>query len=130
MKKRLLLLFLLLAVLLFACSNENEHANHDSEALADLDVQFILPETVEAGDTVELLAEVTDGGEAYKDAELKFQEWKSSDEDNSVTFEATNNEDDTYTDDHTYEEAGTYEIYAHTDANHLHTMPKKEVTVE
>ncbi|HIV74501.1 MAG TPA: FixH family protein [Candidatus Pseudogracilibacillus intestinigallinarum] len=130
MKKRLLLLFLLPAVLLFACSNENEHANHDSEELADLDVQFILPETVEAGETVEFLAEVTYGGEAEKDAEVKFEVWESGDEENSVTFEATNNEDGTYTADHTFEEAGTYEMYAHTDANHLHTMPKKEVTVE
>src|SRR5699024_243526 len=108
----------------------NEHANHNNEELADLDVEFVVPETVEAGETVELKAEVTYGDEEEKDAEVKFEVWESGDEDNSVTFEATNNDDGTYTADHTFEEAGTYEMYAHTDANHLHTMPKKEVTVE
>lgn len=126
MLKRLLFLFILPAVLLFACSN-----NDNNEELAFIDVDFVVPEeTIDAGETVELLANVTYGDEIETDAVVKFEIWLSGDQDNSETFEATNNGDGSYTADYTFEEAGTYEMYAHTDAQNMHTMPKKEVTVE
>lgn len=126
MLKRLLFLFILPAVLLFACSN-----NDNNEELAFIDVDFVVPEeTIDAGETVELLANVTYGDEIETDAVVKFEVWLSGEQDNSETFEATNNGDGSYTADYTFEEAGTYEMYAHTDAQNMHTMPKKEVTVE
>jgi hypothetical protein len=44
-------------------------------------------------------------------------------------LEANNNEDGTYTAEVTFEEDGIYEIYAHTTARDMHTMPKKVVTI-
>src|SRR5699024_1990525 len=125
MLKRLLFLFILPAVLLFACSN------NENEELAFIEVDFVVTEeAIEAGETVELLANVTYGYDIETDAVVKYEVWLSGDQDNSETFEATNNGDGSYTADYTFEEAGTYEMYAHTDAQDMHTMPKKEVTVE
>lgn len=125
MLKRLLFLFVLPAVLLFACSN------NDNEELAFIEVDFVVPEeAIDAGETVELLANVTYGDDIETDAVVKYEVWLSGDQDNSETFEATNNGDGSYTADYTFEEAGTYEMYAHTDAQDMHTMPKKEVVVE
>jgi len=124
MLKRLLFLFVLPAVLLFACSNNNDE-------LAFVEVDFVVPEeAIDTGETVELLANVTYGDDIETDAVVKFEVWLSGDEENSETFEATNNDDGSYTANYTFEDAGTYEMYAHTDAQDMHTMPKKEVVVE
>lgn len=111
--------------LLAACGGGNE----ESDELVPLEVNFIVPESIDVGETVELKAEVMYGDDVEKDAVVKFEVWESGDEENSVMLEAENNGDGTYTADYTFEHDGVFEMYAHTDAQNLHTMPKKEVTV-
>lgn len=128
MMKRILLMSITVFALtvLAACGGNN---NEESDELLSLDVNFIVPETVEVGDTVELKAEVTYGDEAETDAVVKFEVWETDDEENSDMLEAENHGDGTYTAEYTFEHDGIFEMYAHTDAQDLHTMPKKEVTV-
>ena len=130
------LTFVLMAVftlmVLAACGGEdNADQVDESDELLALEVDFIVPESIEVGETIELLAEVTYGDEIETDAVVKFEVWETEDEEreNSVTIEADNNGDGTYTADYTFEEETVYEMFAHTDANHLHTMPKEEITV-
>ncbi len=116
------LIALILALFLSACGEEEE--------LADLDVQFNLPETAEVGEEVELEAVVTYGDEKVTDAsQMDFEIWERGDEENSETIEAENHEDGTYTIQYTFEDDGIYEMYAHTTAHQLHTMPLKEITI-
>src|SRR5699024_6300160 len=108
---------------LVACGNDD---GADDELLM-IEVDFIVPEAVDVGETVELLAEVTYGDEKELDAEVKFEVWEKGDEENSDMLEATNNGDGTYTADYTFDRDGIFEMFAHTDAQHQHVMPKKEI---
>lgn len=115
------------AILILGACGNNDGTN--DEELLMIDVNFIVPEKVDVGETVELLAEVTYGDEAELEAEVKFEVWEKGDEENSEMLEATNNEDGTYTADYTFDRDGIFEMYAHTDAQHQHVMPKKEIIV-
>lgn len=123
-----MIIVLIAAISLVACGGNN--ADHELDELVPLEVEFTVPEKAQAGDTVELHAFVTYGDEDVLDAVVRFEVWNVYDEDNSEIIEATNNNDGSYTIDYTFEEPGTYEMYAHTDARDLHTMPKKQIIIE
>ena len=130
MRKMILWMMSILVVgVLVACGGED--SSDPADELLALEVDFIVPEQVEVGETVELLAEVTYGEDLEKDAVVRFEVWEQEDEEreNSVMLEAENNGDGTYTAEYTFEEEGIYEMYAHTDAHNLHTMPKKQMIV-
>lgn len=124
-KNILVLMTALVLTFLVACGDNKD----ESDELLSLDVDFIVPETVDVGEAVELKADVTYGDDAETDAVVKFEVWETGDEDNSDMLEAENNGDGTYTAEYTFEDDGVFEMYAHTDAQNLHTMPKKEITV-
>lgn len=130
MKNKIWLITLVFIVTVFAaCSNDSEEVD-ESEELKMLDVDFELPETADVGEAVELKATVTYGDDDVTDAEqMEFEYWKDGDKDNSTFVDGENNEDGTYTAEVSFEEEGVYEIYAHTTAESLHTMPKKEIEV-
>src|SRR5699024_12384380 len=93
MMKRILLMSITVFALtvLAACGGNN---NEESDELLSLDVNFIVPETVEVGDTVELKAEVTYGDEEETDDVVKFEVWETEDEENSDMLEADNHSDE------------------------------------
>ncbi len=129
--RRFFLTVLLIGVLGFivACGGE------DTDSADDFiipEVEFIVPDTAEVGDSVELQAIVTYDDEVVTDANVVFEIWEIEDEEqeNSVKFDAENNGDGTYTIEYTFEEAGTYEMYAHTDAKDMHVMPKEQIDIE
>lgn len=127
MRKKLLLLFTIVTtVLLVACSENNT----ESDELVPLEVDFIVPETAEVGETVELKAIVTYGDDFVTDAdEVKFEVWETGKRDESDKIDGENHGDGTYTIEYTFEHDGVFEMYAHTTAHNLHTMPKKEIIV-
>jgi hypothetical protein len=123
-------LFFVLLFLVACGSEENADQAESEEELATLDVDFSVPETVDAEETIELKATVTYGEENVTDAdEVVFEIWEKGKEDDSWEVKSTNNEDGTYTAETSFDQIGIYEMYAHTTAKELHTMPKKEVTV-
>ncbi|GAB2532270.1 FixH family protein [Gracilibacillus alcaliphilus] len=130
------LLFLIISLIFFiaACGNdqEDESGADPIEEAQSIAVDFELPETAETGESVELKSTVTYGEEELvTDAEEMYYEyWNVEDEENTTSIESTNNEDGTYTAEVVFEQPGTYEIYAHTTARELHTMPKKSITIE
>ena len=114
------------AIIVAACGDSNETT--DTDELDMLDVDFDVPETAEVDESIELEAYVTYGDEAVPDAdEVDFEIWEMCDKDNSEHETPTNNDDGTYTLEYTFEEDGIYEVYAHTTAHDMHTMPKKEI---
>ena len=130
-KKTLVLLFVLIIAILAACGNgtDNERTQ-EMEEPKTLEVEFEVPENADAGGTVELKAIVTYGDEKVVDAdEVKFEYWKKGNEDDSTMIESNNNKDGTYTAAVSFDSDGIYEMYAHTTARDLHTMPKKSIVV-
>lgn len=125
MRKITLTLLTLVLALLSACGSDDE-----TEELAALEVDFILPETAEPGESVTLEAIVTYGEELVEDAdEVVFEYWLQGHEDDSTNVEGTHTSDGSYTAEVVFEEDGVYEIYAHTTARGLHTMPLKSIVV-
>jgi YtkA-like len=136
MKKLSLLVSILIIMFLAACGNsegnakKGEDTKAGEEELKELKVDFAVPETAEPGETVELKATVTYGDEKVTDAnEVVFEVWKKDKKDDSTKIDGKNNQDGTYTAEMMFEEAGMYEMYAHTTARDLHTMPKKAIMV-
>lgn len=126
-----LLLSVIMAAL-SACGDSGDSNSNQSQEddLKSLNVEFEVPEKANVGETVELKAVVTYGEELVTDAdEVAFEYWEQGNEENSTTIEANNNGDGTYTAEVSFDSDGIYEIYAHTTARDLHTMPKKAITV-
>lgn len=116
-------------MILTAC-NESTDTDDASDELQELKVDFEVPESVDVDETVEMKAIVTYGDEKVKDAdEVEFEFWEQGNKDDSTTIESKNNEDGTYTAEISFDHDGTFEVYAHTTARDLHTMPKETITV-
>lgn len=133
MKKWLagLLMFSLIGTLA-ACSEDNNTAENDlnEDELDMLEVDFDVPEEAEAGDTVSLEATVTYGDEPVEDAsDMDFEVYEIGEKENSDMIEGEGGEDGTYTADYTFEDDGVYEMYAHTTAEGMHTMPKEQIII-
>lgn len=120
----------LLAVFSLAGCGSDGATDDEYGGLVPLEVEFTVPETAKVGEPVELHAFVTYGDEDVVDAVVRFEVWEVGDEDNSETIEAENHNDGSYTIEYTFDKPGTYEMYAHTDAHDLHTMPKKQIVIE
>ncbi len=121
-------------MMVLAACGENEKDDTtkkaEDEEVKSLNVDFEVPETVDPGDPVELKATVTYGDEKVTDAEeVVFEIWEKDKKDDSIKVESTNNQDGTYTAETTFDHDGEYEMYAHTTARALHTMPKKAIIV-
>ncbi|GGN48728.1 MULTISPECIES: FixH family protein [Oceanobacillus] len=131
MKKIITPFIIVLILLLSACGNgEKEEVTEGTDELVALEVEFNVPETAEPGETVELEAIVSYGDELVEDAdEVNFEYWLKGDEDDSSEIDGIHTEDGRYTAEVTFPEDGTYEIYAHTTARGLHTMPLKSIIV-
>lgn len=133
MPKKIFIVLIIMIAALAACSeNENENASEieEIEELPALEVDFEVPEKAEPGDTLELTAHVTYGGDPVTDAdEVVFEIWIQGDRENSVMLETENHGDGNYSANMKFEEEAVYEMYAHTTARDLHTMPLKSVIV-
>lgn len=128
-KKLLIATFLIITLILGACGGNEEEGATDE--LKELKVDFVVPESVQVDEKVELKATVTYGDEPVEDAdEVVFEIWEQGNEEDSIKIDGIHVENGEYTAETTFDNAGVYEMYAHTTARDLHTMPKKEVTVE
>ncbi len=128
----LTLCFIVLLALLAACGNKDaadDTETMEEEELHELLVDFEPPETADVDEPVELKATVTYGDEDVTDGEVVFEYWEQGNEDDSTSVDAENNEDGTYATEVAFDHDGVFEIYAHTDAKELHTMPKRAVAV-
>ena len=130
MRRSILILFLVFILGVLAACNNDTDKTEETEELKMLEVNFEVAEKADIGETVELNAIVTYGEEIVTDAdEVTFEYWEQGNEEDSTMIEAKNNEDGTYTAQVSFDSAGVYEMYAHTTARDLHTMPKKSITI-
>lgn len=122
--RKLFLMTGVLASLLFvlaACGNDE---------LPMIGVDYQLPETAEVGEEVELVAIVTFDDKPVEDAtQMDFEVWEKGDKDNSEMLKGEHVGDGKYVASFTFEHDGIFESFAHTTAEGLHYMPKKEITV-
>lgn len=125
---RRILLFLMFAtiiVLTVGCGEKDE-----LDGLTMLEVEFEVPETAEVNEIIELKAIVTYGDEFVTDArQMDFEVWERGKRDEGEWIEAENHGDGTYTTEVSFDHDGIFEMYAHTTARGLHTMPKREIIV-
>lgn len=130
MKRKFLFVLLIFGLgIVAACGNGSETEQNEEE-LHMLEVEFNPPEKVEVNEPVELKAIVTYGDEAVTDAsEMNFEYWESGNQDDSITVDAKNNGDGTYTVEVTFDRDGVFEIFAHTTAKDMHAMPKRSIIV-
>ncbi|MFD1039380.1 FixH family protein [Virgibacillus byunsanensis] len=126
-----MLMFVLIIAVLAGCSNGTEkEKEQESEEVKSLGVEFKAPEKADVDETVELKAIVTYGDENVKDAdEVKFEYWEKGNEEDSTMIETKNNQDGTYIAEVSFDHDGVYEMFAHTTAKDLHTMPKRSITI-
>lgn len=118
-------------LVLAACGNEEAVEDEmETDDLAVLEVEFNLPETAEPGETVELEAVVTYGGEPMEVADrVLFEYWLEGQEHESEEIEGTHTGNGSYTAEVTFSEEGVYELFAHTDAEGQHTMPLESIEI-
>lgn len=125
MSKRIGLFAVAITIMLLSACGGN-----DADELLMLEVDFPVPEEADVGEMVELKAIVTYGDESVTDAdEVVFEVWEKGKKDESEKIDAKNHEDGTYTAEYTFDHDGIFEMYAHTTARDLHTMPKKEIVI-
>lgn len=131
MRTIMLSLSILLISFLVGCTgNDQDDFDDLDDELAFLEVEFELPEKAEVGETVELKAIVTYGGEIVDDAEeMYFEYWLEGHEDDSVFVDSINQGDGTYTAEVVFDREGVYQIYAHTTARAMHNMPLKSIVI-
>ena len=61
---------------------------------------------------------------------MTFEYWQADHRENSILLDAHNHGDGTYSAEVVFEKDGVYEMYAHTTAKDMHTMPKKTITIQ
>lgn len=127
--RRLSIIFssILLISVLAACGSDE--AKDNLEELPTLDVEFDVPEKAELDETIALEVFVTYDDEPEDDADVVFEVWESGQQDESEMLDGMNQGEGIYTVDYTFENEAVYEMYAHTDAEGLHTMPKVQIVV-
>jgi hypothetical protein len=129
--EKIFLFYIAIMVLLTACSAAQDQKDGSLDNPPELlEVSIITPEKIETNQEITIKANVIQGEEKVIDAEeVKFEIWKSGQE-NHEMIPAHNEKDGTYSIKKKFSESGNYFIVAHTTANRMHSMPKKEVIVE
>jgi hypothetical protein len=130
--KKTLFFFVSVMFLMTACSaDQNQKEGSIDETPELLEVSIITPEKIQLNEEITIKAQVNQGEEKVTNAdEVKFEIWKAGQEEDHETLPAHNEEDGTYSIKKSFSEGGNYFIVAHTTANRMHSMPKKEIVVE
>lgn len=117
--------------LLVGCGDDPEvETFKTAEVPAIVDVHIQTAEQLNAGETIQLAARVTQDEEAVNDAkEVKFEVWESGLRDKGEMLDGELTEDGIYVADYTFDHDGVYYMFAHTTARGMHVMPKQELIV-
>ncbi|WP_223700914.1 FixH family protein [Sutcliffiella deserti] len=132
MKRYLLFISLIAILMTTACGNtsNNQESGTGDGIPTIVEVEILLPESIEPNEEVKIEALVTQGEEKVQDAnEVMFEVWQQGQEVDHEMIEATNDGSGIYSFTKTFEEEGIYYIVAHTTARDMHVMPRIEVTV-
>ncbi|BCB02953.1 FixH family protein [Bacillus sp. KH172YL63] len=132
MKKASLIMFMgLLALLMTACGNADEHngANEDNQ-LKPIEAKLDVPATGKKGETISLSTTVTQGDENVEDAgEVKYEIWQDGHKEESEMIEAKHEKGGIYKAEKSFGEDGMYTVQVHVTARDMHTMPKAQIAI-
>ena len=129
------ILFLGVAILIFilaGCSQQENTATPEQqdEPLEPVVVDLQVPEHGKVGESITVLATVTQGDEPVEDAdEVVFEIWEDGNKDNSEMIDYEHHENGTYKIETTFAKEGTYMIQVHVTARRMHVMPTKQITI-
>lgn len=127
--KKWLLALVAVPALLVGCGEKKEStALPEPEEPQMLEVQILTPKEVAINETIELAAQVEQGGKKVDDADVKFEVWESGKRDEGQTIEGKLEKDGIYKAETKFDHDGVYYMYAHTTANGVHNMPKQQIT--
>lgn len=118
--------------LLFGCGEEEIVVDTLDNGImpTEVIVEIQTADQLNANETIELTAKVTQNDEAVNDAdEVKFEVWESGHRDAGEMLDGKLKEDGIYVVDYTFNHDGVYYMFAHTTARGLHVMPKQKLVV-
>lgn len=119
----------LMIVMLAGCSAETV-SSEKNQTIATVNVQFINKEKFTTKE-IPLEVSVTQQNKPIEDATfVRFEIWPDGQRQNSRMIDAEHIGNGHYIAKTKVQENGVYYIYAHTEANGLHVMPKQKITVQ
>lgn len=135
LKKGVIFIVFLAMLFLVACSEKssNNHNNSgDGQVPEKVEVDLQLPERAEPGETVNLVAHISQEGEEVSDAdEVVFEIWVSEDKEreHSQMVDVSEQKGGTYQSEYVFENDGVYYVQVHVTARGMHVMPKKKILI-
>lgn len=127
--KKWLLALVAVPALLVGCGEKKESAAlPEPEVAAIPEVEILTSKEVAINETIDLAAQVVQGGKKVDNAVVQFEVWESGKRDQSQMIDGELEKDGVYKATTTFDHDGVYYMYAHTTANGVHTMPKQQIT--
>lgn len=127
--KKWLLALVAVPALLVGCGEKKEQAALPEPEVAQIpEVEILTPKEVAINETIDLAAQVEQGGEKVDNAVVQFEVWESGKRDQGQMIDGKLEKDGVYKATTTFDHDGVYYMYAHTTANGVHNMPKQQVT--
>ncbi|MFJ8087658.1 FixH family protein [Lysinibacillus sp. NPDC095746] len=127
--KKWLLALVAVPALLVGCGEKKESAALPEPEVAPIpEVEILTPKEVAINETIDLAAQVVQGGKKVDNAVVQFEVWESGKRDQSQMIDGELEKDGVYKATTTFDHDGVYYMYAHTTANGVHTMPKQQIT--
>ncbi|MFF2795266.1 FixH family protein [Lysinibacillus xylanilyticus] len=127
--KKWLLALVAVPALLVGCGEEKESTDLPEPEVAQIpEVEILTPKEVAINETIDLAAQVEQGGKKVDDAVVQFEVWESGKRDQGQMIDGKLEKDGIYKATTTFDHDGVYYMYAHTTANGVHNMPKQQVT--
>jgi len=127
--KKWLLALVAVPALLVGCGEKKEPADLPEPEVAQIpEVEILTPKEVAINETIDLAAQVEQGGKKVDDAVVQFEVWESGKRDQGQMIDGKLEKDGIYKATTTFDHDGVYYMYAHTTANGVHNMPKQQIT--
>ncbi|MCL1703428.1 FixH family protein [Lysinibacillus sp. Bpr_S20] len=128
--KKWLLALVAVPALLVGCGDKKETAALPEPEVAQIpEVEILTPKEVAINETIELAAQVVEGGKKVDDAVVQFEVWESGKRDEGQMMDGKLEKDGVYKATTTFKHDGVYYMYAHTtSASGIHNMPKQQIT--
>lgn len=127
--KKWLLALVAVPALLVGCGEKKEPAALPEPEVAQIpEVEILTPKEVAINETIDLAAQVVQGGKKIDDAVVQFEVWESGKRDQGQMIDGKLEKDGVYKATTTFDHDGVYYMYAHTTANGVHNMPKQQIT--
>lgn len=131
MKKWFLMFIVILTLVLTSCGNtDDSNSGKDNNSLQEVKVEFLTDENVKSTINLQLSVQVTQNKKSIENATLMdFEVWQSGYRSKGVMVTGKHSIDGIYKATVKVKNNAVYYVFAHTEANGLHVMPKKKFII-